>query len=161
MAHTLFVRDGEQLREASPQEVLDRAATLISQRFRPGAPVLAKPELTRQYLRHQIGALPYEVFGLLLLDTRHRLLRSELLFRGTIAAASVHPREVARAVLDANAAAVIFFHNHPSGLAEPSNADELITRRLLEALKLIDVRVLDHLIIGDGAIFSFVEHGLL
>lgn len=161
MAHTLFIRDGTELREASSQEVLDRAATLMAQRFRPGAAVLDKPERTRQYLRHQIGALPYEVFGLLLLDTRHRLIRADLLFRGTIAAASVHPREVARVVLDANAAAVIFFHNHPSGLAEPSNADELITRRLLDALKLIDVRVLDHLIIGDGAVFSFVEHGLL
>jgi DNA repair protein RadC len=161
MAHTLFIRDGGELREASSQEVLDRAATLMAQRFRPGAAVLDKPERTRQYLRTQIGALPYEVFGLLLLDTRHRLIRTELLFRGTIGAASVHPREVARVVLDANAAAVILFHNHPSGLAEPSNADELITRRLLDALKLIDVRVLDHLIIGDGAVFSFVEHGLL
>jgi DNA repair protein RadC len=161
MAHTLFVRDGGELREASSQEVLDRAATLMSQRFRPGAQVLAKPELTRTYLRHQIGPLPYEVFGLLLLDMRHRLICSELLFRGTIAAASVHPREVVRVALDANAAAVIFFHNHPSGLAEPSNADELITRRLLDALKLIDIRVLDNLIVGEGAIFSFVEHGLL
>ena len=161
MAHTLFIRDGEQLREASAQEVLDRAAALMAQRFRPGAAVLDKPERTRHYLRTQIGALPYEVFGLLLLDTRHRLIRSELLFRGTIAAATVHPREVVRVALDANAAAVIFFHNHPSGLAEPSNADELITRRLLDALKLIDIRVLDHLIVGDGAIFSFVEHGLL
>ena len=117
MAHTLFVRDGDQLREASAQEVLDRAATVMAQHFRAGAPVLGSPERTRQYLRHQIGTLPYEVFGLLLLDTRHRLIRTEILFRGTIAGASVHPREVVRVVLESNAAAVILFHNHPSGVA--------------------------------------------
>src|SRR5262249_14852444 len=110
---------------------------------------------------HQIGTLPYEVFGLLLLDTRHRLIRTQILFRGTIAGASVHPREVVREVLEANAAAVILFHNHPSGVAEPSQADELITRRLREALSLIDVRVLDHLIIGDAKEYSFSEAGLL
>jgi DNA repair protein RadC len=161
MAHTLLIRDGAQLRDASAQEVLDRAATLMAQRFRAGAPVLADPARTRQYLRHQIGTLPYEVFGLLLLDTRHRLIRAEILFRGTIAGASVHPREVARVVLEANAAAVILFHNHPSGIAEPSQADELITRRLKETLSLLDARVLDHLIVGDAQEFSFAESGLL
>jgi len=160
MAHTLFVRDGDQLREASAQDVLDRAAALMAQRFRAGAPVLGSPELTRQYLRHQIGTLPYEVFGLLLLDSRHRLIRAELLFRGTLAGASVHPREVARAVLESNAAAVVLVHNHPSGVAEPSQADELITRRLRETLSLIDVRVLDHLIVAES-IYSMAEHGLL
>ncbi len=160
MAHTLFVRDGDQLRAASAQEVLDRAAALMAQRFRAGAPVLGSPGRTRQYLRHQIGALPYEVFGLLLLDTRHRLIRAEILFRGTIAGASVHPREVARVVLESNAAAVILFHNHPSGVAEPSQADELITRRLV-TLSLLDVRVLDHLIIADAQEYSFAETGLL
>jgi DNA repair protein RadC len=161
MAHTLLIRDGDQLRAASTQEVLDRAAALMALRFRPGTPVLGDPERTRQYLRHQIGTLPYEVFGLLLLDTRHRLIRTQILFRGTIAGASVHPREVVREVLEANAAAVILFHNHPSGVAEPSPADELITRRLREALALIDVRVLDHLIIGDAREYSFAETGLL
>ena len=162
MPHTLLVRDGDQLREASDAEVLDRAAALMTQRFRPGAPVLGSPELTRQYLRHQIGALPYEVFGLLLLDSRHRLIRCEILFRGTIDSASVYPREVARVVVESNAAAVILFHNHASsGIAEPSQADELITRRLKEALSLIDVRVLDHLIIGAGAEYSFAEAGRL
>jgi DNA repair protein RadC len=161
MAHTLLIRDGDQLRAASAQEVLDRAAALMAQRFRTGAPVLGDPERTRQYLRHQIGSLPYEVFGLLLLDTRHRLIRMEILFRGTIAGASVHPREVVRVVLEANAAAVILFHNHPSGVAEPSQADELITRRLKETLSLLDVRVLDHLIIGDAQEYSFAETGVL
>ena len=96
-----------------------------------------------------------------LLDTRHRLIRTEMLFPGTIDGASVHPHEVARTVLEANAAAVILFHNHPSGVAEPSQADELITQRLREALSLLDVRVLDHLIIGEGREYSFAENGLL
>lgn len=161
MAHTLLIRDGDQLRAASAQEVLDRAAALLAQRFRPGTAVLENPERTRQYLRHQIATLPYEVFGILLLDTRHRLIRSDVLFRGTIAGASVHPREVARVVLESNAAAVILFHNHPSGVAEPSQADELITRRLREALALLDVRVLDHLIIAGPQEYSFAETGLL
>jgi DNA repair protein RadC len=161
MAHTLYIRDGETFSEAQPQDIIDRAATLIAQRFRTGAPVLDSPDRTRQYLRHQIGALPYEVFGLLLLDNRHRLIRSEILFRGTIDGAAVHPREVVRVVFDANAAAVIMYHNHPSGIAEPSQADELLTRRLREALQLIDVRVLDHLIIGDTAEYSFAETGRL
>jgi DNA repair protein RadC len=161
MAHTLFIRDGEAYREASSQDVLDRAAALMAQRFRTGAPVLDSPDRTRQYLRHQIGALPYEVFGILLLDNRHRLIRSEILFRGTIDGASVHPREVVRVVLESNAAAIVAFHNHPSGQASPSHADELVTRRLREALQLIDVRVLDHLIIGDNQGYSFAETGLL
>jgi len=161
MAQTLFIRDAHGIREASAQEVLDRAAALMAQRFRQGSPAFANPGLTREYLRHRIGTLPYEVFGLLLLDTRHRLIRTEILFRGTIDGASVHPREVARVVLEANAAAVILFHNHPSGVADPSRADELITQRLRDSLALLDVRVLDHLIIGSGAEYSFAEGGLL
>jgi DNA repair protein RadC len=161
MTHTFLVRDGEQLRDASAAEVLDRAARLPAARFRRGTPVLGSAALTRQYLRHEIGALPYEVFGLLLLDTRHRLIRSEILFRGTVDGAAVHPREVARVVVDANASAVILFHNHPSGVCEPSSADERITARLTETLALIDVRVLDHLIIGAAAEYSFAEAGRL
>jgi DNA repair protein RadC len=161
MTRKFLICDGEAVREASPDELLRGAAALISQRFRRGTPVLESPDLTRQYLRHQIGALPYEVFGLLLLDTRNRLIRTETLFRGTLDGASVHPREVARVVLEANAAAVILFHNHPSGVAEPSVADELITQRLRETLSLLDVRVLDHLIIGEGREYSFAETGRL
>ena len=96
-----------------------------------------------------------------LLDNRHRLIAFEELFRGTIDRAGVHPREVLRQTLLHNAAAVIFAHNHPSGVLEPSQADELITRRLKEALALVDVRVLDHFIIGDGLCYSFSEHGLI
>jgi len=95
-----------------------------------------------------------------LLDNRHRLIRSEILFRGTIDGASVHPREVVRVVLEANAAAVILFHNHPSGVASPSQADELLTRRLRETLQLIDVRILDHIIVAETD-YSFAQTGLL
>ena len=101
------------------------------------------------------------MFCCLYLDNRHRLIAFEELFRGTIDRAGVHPREVLRQTLAHNAAAVMFAHNHPSGVLEPSAADELITRRLKEALALVDVRVLDHFIVGDGQCFSFCEHGLI
>jgi DNA repair protein RadC len=103
----------------------------------------------------------YEVFCCLHLDNRHRLIAFDELFRGTIDGASVHPREVVRQALARNAAAVILAHNHPSGVAEPSQADELITHRLKEALALVDIRLLDHLIVGDGSCVSFAEKGLL
>ena len=105
--------------------------------------------------------LPHEGFCGVFLDNRHRVIALEELFRGTIDGASVHPREVVKRALAKNAAAVILAHNHPSGIAEPSQADELITRRLKEALALVDIRVLDHLVIGDGVCESFAERGLL
>ncbi len=122
---------------------------------------LTSPEITRNYLKARLYCYPYEVFACLFLDNRHRVIVYEELFRGTIDGASVHPREVARRALQTNAAAVILAHNHPSGVAEPSTADIRITQRLREALALIDVRVLDHLIIGDGQASSFAERGLL
>ena len=140
--------------------MLDRAQTLLAQRYRPGSPVLTAPALTRDFLCVYLGACEHEIFGVLHLDSRHRLIAAENLFRGSIASASVHPREVVKAALMHNAAAVVLFHNHPSGLTEPSAADELITRRLTDALALIDVRVLDHLIVAES-IYSFAEHGLL
>jgi DNA repair protein RadC len=124
-------------------------------------PALAAPEATRAFLLAHLRDRPYEVFRCLYLDSRHRLIAFEELFRGTIDRAGVHPREVLRQTLAHNAAAVMFAHNHPSGVLEPSPADELITSRLKEALALIDVRVLDHFIVGDGQCFSFCEHGLL
>ena len=157
---TLYVRDESGFREAQPTDVLDRAQALLAQRYRVGSPVLTSPALTRDFLRVHLGACEYEVFGVLHLDSRHRLIAVENLFRGTINSASVHPREVVKAALTRNAAALVLFHNHPSGLSECSAADELITRRLKDALALIDVRVLDHLIIGEG-IFSFAESGRL
>jgi DNA repair protein RadC len=122
---------------------------------------LAAPNATRRFLVAQLRDRPYEVFCCLFLDNRHRLIAFEEMFKGTIDGASVHPREVIRQTLLHNAASVIIAHNHPSGVLEPSQADELVTRRLRDALALVDVRVLDHLIVGDGKCFSFSEAGLL
>ena len=124
-------------------------------------PALESPERARAFLLAQLRDRPYEVFCCLHLDTRHRLIAFEELFRGTIDGASVHPREVVRQALARNSAAVILAHNHPSGVAEPSQADELITQRLRDALGLVDVRVLDHLIVGGDRCMSFAERGLL
>jgi DNA repair protein RadC len=122
---------------------------------------LAHPSACADFLRARIGAYPYEVFACVFLDNRHRILAFEELFRGTIDGASVHAREVVRRSLQHNAAAVIFAHNHPSGVAEPSQADRTITAELKRALALIQVRVLDHFIIGSGAPTSFAARGLL
>lgn len=122
---------------------------------------LNNPTAVRDFLHARLRDKPYEVFCCLYLDNRNRLIRFEELFRGTIDGASVHPREVARRALRRNAAALILAHNHPSGVAEPSQADEIITRRLSSALALLDIRVLDHLVVGDGETVSFAERGLL
>jgi DNA repair protein RadC len=122
---------------------------------------LANPQVTREFLRMRLRDLQYEVFGCVYLDNRNRVIAFEELFRGTIDGASVHPREVLRHALARNAAAVILVHNHPSGLAEPSQADEMITRRLKDALALVDIRVLDHVVVGDAGCESFAERGLL
>jgi DNA repair protein RadC len=143
---------------------MQAAVELTRRHFREAlrlGPALAAPDATRSFLLAQLRDRPYEVFCCLYLDNRHRLIAFEELFRGTIDRAGVHPREVLRQTLLHNAAAVIFAHNHPSGVLEPSQADELITRRLKEALALVDVRVLDHFIIGDGHCFSFSEAGRL
>src|SRR5689334_16869616 len=124
-------------------------------------PALESPRATQAFLVAQLRDRPYEVFCCLHLDNRHRLIHFEEVFRGTIDGASVHPREIVRQALRYNAAALIFAHNHPSGIAEASQADELITRRLRDALALVDIRVLDHLIVGDNACLSFAERGLL
>lgn len=123
--------------------------------------LLTSPDAARDYLKSRLAGYPHEVFACLFLDNRHRLIEYEELFRGTIDGASVHPREVVRRALRANAAAVIFAHNHPSGVAEPSQSDLRITQRLKDALSLVDVRVLDHLIIGDGQGTSLAERGLV
>lgn len=116
---------------------------------------------TRSYLQRQLRHFDHEVFACLFLDTRHRLISFEPLFRGTIDGASVYPREVVKQALSHNAAAVIFAHNHPSGIAEPSQADIQITRRLRAALELVDIRVLDHIIIGDAETCSLAQQGAL
>jgi DNA repair protein RadC len=122
---------------------------------------LTNPEDTRRFLRAHLRGLPYEVFACLFLDNRHRVICFEELFRGTLDGTHVYPREVIKRTLAHNAAAVIFAHNHPSGIAEPSRADETLTRRLKEALALVEIRVLDHLIIGEGEVVSLAERGLI
>jgi len=122
---------------------------------------LSNPRATREFIRMRLRDLPHEVFCVVYLDIRDRVIAFEELFRGTLDGTSVHPREVVKQALARNAAAVILAHNHPSGIAEPSQADELITQRLKEALSLVDIRVLDHLIVGDGVCESFAERGLL
>jgi DNA repair protein RadC len=124
-------------------------------------PSLGNPRDSGDFLRARLRHLPYEVFGCLYLDNRHRVLAFEELFRGTVDGASVHPREVVRACLQHNACAVIFAHNHPSGVAEPSAADRAITHELRDALRLVGVRVLDHLVIGSGEPVSMAARGLI
>ncbi len=114
----------------------------------------------KKYLKSRLQQYPFEVFACLFLDNKHRVIEYEELFRGTIDAASVHPREIVRRVLHHNAAAIVLAHNHPSGVAEPSQADNAITQKIKDALEMIDVRVLDHFVIGDNVV-SFAERGLL
>ena len=147
-------------RYAALQAALELARRHYQQLMMHGS-ALANPRATREFLRMRLRDLPHEVFCCVYLDNRHRVIGFEELFRGTIDGASVHPREVVKQALSRNAAAVILCHNHPSGTAEPSQADELITRRLKEALGLVDIRVLDHLVVGDGVCESFAERGLL
>ncbi len=123
--------------------------------------VLSSPEHVRHYLSLHLTGLSHEVFAGLFLDNRHRIIAVRELFQGTIDGASIYPRVVVQQALEANAAAMVFFHNHPSGVAEPSHADEAITRRLKDALALVDVRVLDHFVVSAGESVSFAERGLL
>ncbi len=119
------------------------------------------PNMTRQFLLVRLRDYSKEVFACLFLDNQHRLISYEEMFFGTIDGASVHPREVVKKALELNAAAVIFAHNHPSGVSEPSRADRRITERLQSALSLVDIRVLDHMVVGDTEVTSFAELGLL
>jgi DNA repair protein RadC len=147
-------------RYASLQAALELARRHFEELMHTG-PGLTSPRTTRDYLRMRLRDLPHEVFCCLYLDNRHRVIAFDELFRGTIDGATVHTREVVKQALARNAAAVILAHNHPSGVAEPSQADELITRRLRDALSLVDIRVLDHLVVGDAECVSFAERGLL
>lgn len=143
------------------RELIERAIRCLEARYRVSQEKLTSPDATRNYLKLRLDGVPYEVFAVLLLDNRHQVLNYVELFRGTVDGASVHPREVLRIALRFNAAAVIFAHNHPSGVADPSQADLHITQKLKDALALIDVRVLDHMIIGEGTGTSLAERGLL
>ena len=145
-------------RLATGEEIIEAARAEMDRRFRRGSEALSSPELTKEFLRVRLAPQPYEVFAAIWLDNRHRVLAFDELFRGTIDGASVHAREVVRAAMKHNAAAAIFAHNHPSGVAEPSQADLRITQRLKDALDLVDVRVLDHLVVGEG-MCSLAERG--
>ena len=159
---SLLVRDADTgaLRKATSAEILTAARAHLSRRIRQGA-TLASPQATRDYLSLRLGEREHEVFCLIHLDVRHRVIDWQELFRGTIDGASVFPLEVVKEALSRNSAACILVHNHPSGVAEPSQADELITRRIKEALALVDIRVLDHLIVAGGNVLSMAERGLL
>ncbi|WIV99595.1 RadC family protein [Kinneretia aquatilis] len=122
-------------------------------------PVFDAPEAVRRYLSLQLGGLGHEVFAVLFLDAQHRLIALEEMFRGTLTQTSVYPREVVKRGLALGAAAVILAHNHPSGVAEPSRADELLTQALQSALNLVDIRVLDHFVVGMGEVISMAERG--
>ena len=158
---TLYVRDAQgDFVQANGDTVLAAAKAHVNRRVHRGV-AFTSPQVVRDYLSVTLGARECEYFCLALLDARHRLIEFVELFRGTIDGASVHPREVVKLVLARNAAAVLLVHNHPSQVAEASQADELVTRRLRDALQLIDVRVLDHLIVAGTEVVSFSERGLL
>ena len=148
-----------QAKYAQLQAVLEMARRYLFEGLQRGDS-LTSPEETRQFLSSKLRDYPHEVFAVLFLDQRHRVIHFEEMFRGTIDGASVYPREVVKKSLEYNAAAVIFAHNHPSGVAEPSQSDERITKRLKDALALVDIRVLDHFVVGDEVV-SFAERGLL
>jgi DNA repair protein RadC len=152
----IFLRTGVAGRSA-----VDLARHLLSEFGTLRAGALENPQAVRDYLKALLRHEPHEVFGCLFLDAKHRLLAFEALFQGTIDSASVYPRQVVKRALAYNAAALILTHNHPSGVAEPSQADRDLTRRLKDALALVEVRVLDHFIVGDGEPFSMAEHGWL
>lgn len=141
--------------------VIGAALAIIEERIRVPAYACEKPHAVKDYLRLHLADLDHEVFCVMFLDTHLRLIAYEKLFTGTLTHTSVHPREVARRALQLNAAAVILAHNHPSGVAEPSRADVLLTQGLREALQLIDVRVVDHVIVGEREAMSFAERGLM
>lgn len=141
--------------------IIAAASTIADERFLRDSESLSSPSAVRGYLTSKLRPLQHEEFVVIFLDNHHQVIDARSLFRGTIASASVYPREVAREVLTRGAAAVILAHNHPSGNTEPSSADRRITQALVDALALIDCRVLDHLIVADHSIVSFVERGLL
>ena len=142
------------------EQTIQRALAILADRMRDG-PALTAPDTVRDYLRLLLHDRGHEVFVCLFLDAQHRVITTEELFRGTLAQTSVYPREVVKATLAHNAAAVVFAHNHPSGVCEPSRSDELLTQTLKQALALVDVKVLDHFVVAGAASLSFAERGLL
>tara|TARA_R110002110_G_scaffold170753_3_gene372911 strand:- start:360 stop:902 length:543 start_codon:yes stop_codon:yes gene_type:complete len=149
------------MQEYSHEEIIDYAMYILDMRLRDRGHAFTSPTDTKRYLRLHFNGQERETFCVMFLDNQHRMIEYQELFQGTIDGASVHPREVVKASLKFNAAAVLFSHNHPSGVSEPSQADKRITERLKSALSLVDVRVIDHMIVGDAETYSFAEHGLI
>jgi DNA repair protein RadC len=147
-------------KRAELSAVMEMARRALRQPLSRG-PVFDAPGTVKDYVSLHLGRRQHEVFGVLFLDAQHRLIEWRELFQGTLTQTSVYPREVLRHAMDLNAAAVILAHNHPSGVAEPSRADEHLTQSLKTALAMVDVRVLDHLVVGAGLVVSFAERGLL
>ncbi len=157
----LIVRDrnGEYF-SAQPEDILQAARALLERKLQ-GQVFLDRPETVQDYLRTRIGHLDHEVFGVVHLDAQHRMIKAEEMFRGSLSQTSVYPREVVKECLLSNSAAVILYHNHPSGSPEPSRADEALTQQLKAALNLVDVRVLDHIVVTNTATMSFAQRGLI
>jgi len=160
MNSQFFVKSGARYRTATSAEVCEAASSYLMAAASQQRPSLASPKAAKNFLRNQAG-LEVEQFGVIYLNSRHHVIKVEILFQGTIDCANVYPREIVKRTLQESAAAVIIFHNHPSGAAEPSGADELITTRIKEALALIDVRLIDHLIVAADQITSLAERGLI
>ena len=157
----LMVRDSQgHYLPATADQILDAARQAIEQKMQRGAS-FTSPVAVKEYLRAKLAGFEHEVFAVLFMDTQHRLIEYAEMFRGTIDGASVYPRELVKEALRLNAAAVIVSHNHPSGNPEPSGADRTLTQRLKEALGLVDVRVLDHIIVAGTDTTSFAERGLI
>lgn len=140
-------------------DIIRQALNILHGRLVGEREALHNPEDVKNYLRLKLTELEHEVFACLFLDSQHRVIQYEEMFRGTINGASVHPREVVKRALQLNAAAVIFSHNHPSGVPEPSHSDRHLTKRLQEALELVEIRVLDHVIVGSEGMVTFSERG--
>ncbi len=152
--------DGAGHRPATDDEIIAIARTALDAKIkRQGS--IASPADAKAFVSLRLGNLPHEVFAAVFVDAQHRIIEFRELFRGTLTQASVYPREIVKEALQLNAAAVILTHNHPSGVAEPSRADEMLTQTLKTALALVDVRVLDHLVVAGGQVTSFAERGLL
>jgi len=146
---------------ASDDEVIAKALSIIKRRLTKPGEVMSSPLLIKNYLIIELAELEHEVFVAIFLDAQHRVLEYREMFRGTLTQTSVYPREVVKEALRLNAGAVVFAHNHPSGMPEPSRADEMRTHTLKNALTLVDVKVLDHIIIGGTTTVSFAERGLM
>ena len=146
---------------ANEDAIIAQALEILARRMRTSGVMMDSPQVVRDWLRLRVGGKPHEEFGCIWLNAQHNLIEAGEMFRGTLTQTSVYPREVVKEALHHNAAAVIFYHNHPSGAAEPSLADEMLTRQLKDALNLVDVRVLDHFVVTAEKTTSFAEKGLL